>query len=122
MDMRAGPATPDEKVDPAGGQMLFGALVKGGLTYRDDGEGWDATDSPPGIGLDPRTVALVPTLLRDATQASDTEPPTASAELMTADSAARALTATTICHRHTGRRRGGRRALHRAHTTSDVDL
>lgn len=65
MEMRSGPkdaATPDV----AGGNLHLSALVKDGKTWRNDGEGWYETDSPPGIGLDPRTASLLPTLLRNA--------------------------------------------------------
>ncbi len=94
MEMRARPTTPEAKVDLANGQLLFRALVKAGLTYRDDGRGWYQTDSPPGIGLDPRTVELLPKLLREATQPSEVEPSSAIGRLGTADSVVRALMAT----------------------------
>src|SRR5204863_290981 len=36
-----------------------------------DAAGWYATDNPPGVGLDPRTAALLPALLRKATGVAD---------------------------------------------------
>lgn len=72
MEMRTGPAAgkPADWTAP----YQFGALLKGGKTYRDDGAGWYRTDSPPGIGLDPATAALLPTLLRNATDVADANP------------------------------------------------
>ncbi len=70
MEMRAGPkkgAQPDW--DHAA--YAFGAIAKAGKTYRNDGHGWYGTTSPPGIGLDPATAALLPTLLRNATNPVD---------------------------------------------------
>ena len=67
-EMRAGPA-PDAPPN-WGADLLYQALQTTGKTWRNDGRGWFLTDSPPGIGLDPRTVILVPTLLRDASSPS----------------------------------------------------
>jgi hypothetical protein len=64
MEMREGPtgdAAPDWNAPYA-----YGALVRDGTTYRNDGEGWYETDDPPGIGLDPKTASLLPSLLRDS--------------------------------------------------------
>jgi hypothetical protein len=69
MEMRTGPGK-DAKPDWAA-EYQFGALVRAGRTYRNDGDGWYETDRPPGIGLDPRTAALLPALLRNATSAKD---------------------------------------------------
>jgi hypothetical protein len=94
MEMRAGPASPDAKADLAGGELLFGALVKDGLTYRDDGEGWYPTDRPPGIGLDPATAARLPGLLRHVADPADADLTAVEGERGRADaSAARAITA-----------------------------
>ncbi len=68
--MRRGPAAPDEPPDFEKAEPTLAALVTGGKTFRNDGEGWYATDTPPGIGLDPRTAALLPKLLRNATDAT----------------------------------------------------
>lgn len=96
MEMRAGPASPDARVDLAGGELLFRALVRDGTTYRDDGQGWYPTDQPPGIGLDPATAALLPGLLRNAAAAATTDLAAAEGELGRAHgSAARAITAAT---------------------------
>jgi hypothetical protein len=45
------------------------ALVRDGVSWRNDREGWYEADVLPGIGLDPTTAALLPTLLRDASEA-----------------------------------------------------
>jgi hypothetical protein len=95
MEMRSGPATSDAKVELAAGQLLFRALVKGDVTFRDDGRGWYETDSPPGVGLDPRTAALLPTLLRHGTQPAEIDPATVASRLGVAGTASRALVATT---------------------------
>lgn len=84
MEMRSGPQG-DDKPDWTA-EYQFGALVRDGTTYRNDGEGWYETDRPPGIGLDPRTAALLPTLLRNVAQ-----PKAATVELIPGQ--ARALTA-----------------------------
>jgi hypothetical protein len=70
MEMRAGPA-PGRQPDFDHATYEFGAIVKAGTTYRNDGQGWYETDDPPGIGLDPRTAALLPRLLRNAAAAKD---------------------------------------------------
>ena len=95
MEMRAGPTSPDAAADLAKGELLFRALVRDGVTYRDDGLGWYPTDRPPGIGLDPATAALLPSLLRHVADAADADLAVAEGELGKADpAAARAITAT----------------------------
>jgi hypothetical protein len=69
MEMRAGPAEGQDPDWKAAYQL--GAIATGGKTWRNDGDGWYLTDRPPGIGLDPRTAALLPALLRNATEAAD---------------------------------------------------
>jgi hypothetical protein len=94
MEMRAGPATPEAAVELASGELMFRTLVRGATTYRDDGQGWYATDSPPGIGLDPATAARLPGLLRHADRAADAELDAATGELGKARAAAaRGITA-----------------------------
>jgi hypothetical protein len=65
MEMRTGPAKDAQPDWEAPYQ--FGAIARDGKTWRNDGEGWYETDSPPGIGLDPKTASLLPRLLRNAT-------------------------------------------------------
>jgi hypothetical protein len=65
MEMRDGPAK-GAAADFENAMYQFGAITKAGKTWRDDGEGWYETDDPPGIGLDPKTAALLPALLRNA--------------------------------------------------------
>jgi hypothetical protein len=66
-EVRVGPeagAAPDfEKAE-----LRRSALVKDGIAWRNDREGWYHADGLPGIGLDPETARLLPTLLRDATE------------------------------------------------------
>ena len=61
MEMRDGPVG-DAAPDFANAAYQFGAIVTDGKTYRNEGEGWYVTDRPPGIGIDPATAALLPTL------------------------------------------------------------
>lgn len=68
-ELRAGPA-PDEKPD-WDAEVRLQALETGGTTFRNDGEGWYETDAPPGVGLDPVSVRLLPLFLRDAAGAKD---------------------------------------------------
>lgn len=69
MEMRTGP-TPGKPADWTA-PYQFGVISTAGKMFRDDGAGWYLTDSPPGIGLDPRTAALLPGLLRNATGAAN---------------------------------------------------
>ena len=95
MEMRTGPASTDAAADLAGGELLFRALVRDGTTYRDDGLGWYPTEDPPGIGLDPTTAGLLPTLLRHAGGAKEADLAAAGGELAKGSAAAtRAITAT----------------------------
>lgn len=65
-ELRVGPQ-PGEKADFANAELRRSALVKDGVSWRNDREGWYRADDLPGIGLDPQTAALLPKLLRDAT-------------------------------------------------------
>jgi hypothetical protein len=72
LQMRAGPdkdAAPD--FDKA--QLTLAALVRGKEMWRNDGDGWYGSDGVPGIGLDPVTVAKLPSLLRNATDPAATD-------------------------------------------------
>jgi hypothetical protein len=71
-ELRAGPV-PGEDPDWTS-DLLFSALEADGVTWRDDGRGWYKSDSPPGIGLDPVSVRLLPDLLRNVTGAADAAP------------------------------------------------
>ena len=66
LQMRRGPMTAGAAPDFANAPMTLSSLVRNGVTWRNDGDGWYATANPPGIGLDSATLALLPTLLRDA--------------------------------------------------------
>lgn len=48
------------------------ALLRDGVRYRDDGDGWYEADALPGIGLDPDSVLKLAALLGDTGDASDT--------------------------------------------------
>lgn len=74
-EIRRGPDDPTATADWDGTPMELAALVRDGTTYRNDGDGWYETDRPPGIGLDPATAALLPTLLRDLAEAKGADPP-----------------------------------------------
>lgn len=90
LQMYGGPTDPATPIDLTKLTPTLAALVTGGKTWRNDGAGWYLTDQPPGIGLDPRTVALLPTLLQHASAPTVTAPTTlAGAQLatVTADSA-----------------------------------
>lgn len=96
MTMRAGPMSPDARVDLAAGQILFEALVTDGTAYRNDGEGWYRTDRLPGIGLDPVTASLLPGFLDRATKAVELDKASLPSELGSgADPAARAIAVET---------------------------
>ncbi len=59
----ATPGAVDDGWDAA--PMELAALVLKGVTYRNDGAGWYETSEPPGIGLDPASVHLLPGMLRN---------------------------------------------------------
>jgi len=66
LQLYAGTIDPAAPLDPAALIPTLASLVRDGVVWRNDGEGWYETDLGPGIGLDPRTVALLPALLREA--------------------------------------------------------
>lgn len=70
MELRDGPVG-DAAPDFAHAQYEFGAIVKAGKTYRNDGAGWYETDQPPGIGIDPATATLLPQLASHIDNATD---------------------------------------------------
>jgi hypothetical protein len=70
MEMRFGPdetTTPDYVVAPT----MFGVIAKDGGLWRNDGLGWYATTVSPGVGMDPTTASLLPTLLRTIATVTD---------------------------------------------------
>ena len=73
LEIRDGPA-PEAKPDFEKSEYQLGAIVRDGKTFRNDGVGWYPTDVPPGIGLDPRTAALLPQMLRGVTDAKTSTP------------------------------------------------
>jgi len=68
-EMLAGPA-PGSEPD-WNGVVRLQALERDGKVYRNDGDGWYVTTTPPGIGLDPVTARLLPALVRNATAPAD---------------------------------------------------
>jgi hypothetical protein len=50
-------------------ELRRSALSRDGVGWRNDREGWYQAEVLPGIGLDPATAALLPTLLREASGA-----------------------------------------------------
>ncbi len=81
LEIHGGPASATEPADVKAGELRRRALVTGGAIYRDDGDGWDPTDRPPGLGLDPETVAALPRLLRNASEPLDADLAAAEGEL-----------------------------------------
>lgn len=73
-EMLAGPQEEGAKPDWEGSLVMYQALVRDGDRWRNDGEGWYRAESLPGIGLDPDTAALLPTLLRNAERPADAKP------------------------------------------------
>lgn len=88
LQMRRGPATRQDAPDFEKAETTLAALVRDGKDYRNDGNGWYETDLLPGIGLDPRTIAGLPTLLRQGTEAKAEDPVTIAGTSMAAVSAA----------------------------------
>jgi len=74
MEILAGPAAgKSAEYDAATAETRRSALVRDDQAWRNDGTGWYETAQPPGIGLDPATVALLPTLLREASGAKEAQ-------------------------------------------------
>jgi hypothetical protein len=71
-EIRRGPDDPRATAAWDGAPTELAALVRADVTYRNDGQGWYKTTRPPGIGLDPATAALLPTLLRQLADVTDT--------------------------------------------------
>lgn len=104
-EIRRGPTDPRAPPDWDGASLELAALVRDERTYRNDGAGWYVTDHPPGLGLDPATAALLPTMLRGLDDLQDAagpqpEPSTSPEPGATADpfagvAAARRLTGVT---------------------------
>lgn len=74
-EIRRGPDDPRAPPDWTANDLELAALVRGGKTYRNDGAGWYATTRPPGLGLDPATADLLPTMLRQLTDPTDVTAP-----------------------------------------------
>jgi hypothetical protein len=74
-EIRRGLDDPTATADWAKQPLELAALVRAGTTYRNDGEGWYETARPPGIGLDPATAGLLPTMLRSLGRLADGVPP-----------------------------------------------
>lgn len=95
-ELRSGPMSEDVAADAKGGEVHYRALVREGVTYRDDGDGWYETEDPPGIGLDPRTAALLPRLLRNVVSPTELEAASVDTELVGRAAGTRALAATAV--------------------------
>lgn len=72
MEMR-GAQDPAAEFDK-GAFFFTRVLDRDGVLWRDDGAGWYVTDESPGVGMDPVTARLLPTLLRDLAEAKALEP------------------------------------------------
>lgn len=73
MEMRLSPgseATPDF----AKSAFFSEVLERGGVIWRNDGDGWYETDVSPGTGMDPASARLLPKLLRSATDLGTLQP------------------------------------------------
>jgi hypothetical protein len=68
-ELRVGP-NPGEKPDFEKAELRRSALVRDGVSWRNDRDGWYQADVLPGIGLDPETATLLPQLLRNANDAT----------------------------------------------------
>lgn len=68
--LRQGPSSPTASADFVGAPATLASLVRGGVTWRNDGAGWYETDVPPAIGLDPATIESLPRFLRTAAGAT----------------------------------------------------
>ncbi len=62
MDMRVG-SSKSTSASFATAPKAFSVLQSGGMTWRDDGNGWDVTNEPPGMGIDPTSLRLLPVAL-----------------------------------------------------------
>ncbi len=71
MEMRG---TQDVNADFDAAQFFARVLARDGEVWRDDGVGWYSTDVSPGVGMDPATVRLLPSLLRNLTNTATTDP------------------------------------------------
>jgi len=66
MEMRLSPGT--EQAPDFGVSAFFSkVLERGGVIWRDQGDGWYETDGSPGTGMDPVSARLLPRLLRSMT-------------------------------------------------------
>lgn len=79
-EIRRGADDPAAPADWDNVPMELAALVRDGKTYRNDGAGWYPTDRPPGLGLDPASAALLPTMLRGLAEAAEATEPVDSSE------------------------------------------
>lgn len=88
-ELRVGPQ-PGDQPDFERAELRRSALVKDGVAWRNDRDGWYQADGLPGIGLDPETAALLPRLLREATEPTITgEAPFDGSSLVMIDAAAK---------------------------------
>jgi hypothetical protein len=55
------------------GFALFSVVQRSGVTWRDDGNGWERTDVSPGLGMDPVTIRVLPQLLRHVGASADSD-------------------------------------------------
>lgn len=63
----------DPKADFASAEFFARVLERDGTLWRDDGVGWYLTDESPGVGMDPATARLLPSLLNSLGGASTLE-------------------------------------------------
>lgn len=73
MEMRLSPGE-DPDPDFAASGLFAKVLERGGVIWRDDGDGWYETDVSPGTGMDPASARLLPRLLRSMADVSSLQP------------------------------------------------
>ena len=73
MEMRLSPGSePNPRFD--GSAFFSRVLERGGVIWRDDGDGWYETDVSPGSGMDPVSARLLPKLLLSAADVTGLQP------------------------------------------------
>ena len=94
MEMRLSPGSePDPRFD--GSAFFSRVLERGGVIWRDDGDGWYETDVSPGSGMDPVSARLLPKLLLSAADVTGLQPELKGGRLLPGVSGASPVSATT---------------------------
>lgn len=67
-------ASKDQPTEFSAATFFSRVLQRDGELWRDDGAGWYLTDASPGVGMDPATARLLPSMLRSLGGATALEP------------------------------------------------